>query len=56
MLAACDCERKLRVTPSRSEGQREPAAEARVDVRDVMRTVGLAEALDVRRPDELKLF
>src|SRR6478735_2052710 len=48
VLAARDCERELRIAPSRREGQREPTAEARVDVRDVMRTVGLAEALDVR--------
>ena len=56
MLAARERERELRIAPSRRERQREAAAEARVDVGDVMRTVGLAEALDVRRPDELKLF
>src|SRR5438093_3696788 len=56
MLAARECERKLRITSAGGEWQRKAAAEPRVDVREVVRPVGLAEALDVRRPDELELL
>src|SRR2546430_15337630 len=53
-LAAGQRERELGIAPTRSEGKGKTAAEARIDVRQEMRAVGLAETLDVRRPDELQ--
>src|SRR3954453_20890112 len=51
-LAGGNCEGQLRVPAPGGSRQREGAAEARVDVGDAVRPVRLAEALDVRRPDE----
>src|SRR5919197_2742021 len=54
--AAPERECELRVAAARGERQREAAAETRVDVRDQVRTVVLAETLNVRRPDEPQLL
>ena len=51
-LAVRERERELRVAAAGGERQREGAAEARVDVGHGERAVGLAEALDARRPDD----
>ena len=48
-LAVRERERQLRVARAGRAREREAAAEARVDVGDRQRAVGLAEALDVRR-------
>src|SRR4051812_44311257 len=49
-LASRQRERQLRVAAPRGGRQRESAAEARVDVRHLVRPVRLAEALDAGRP------
>src|SRR3954470_1816853 len=53
-LAAGERQRELRVAAPGCGRQREPAAEAGVDVRDVVHAVALPEALDVRGPDEVE--
>src|SRR5437588_2980767 len=55
-LAARQRERELGVLAPGSEGQRKTAAEARIDVGDEVRAVVLAEALDVRGPDQPQLL
>ena len=51
-LAPRERERELRVAASRGEGKREGSAEAGIDVGDRQGAVRLAEALDVRGPDD----
>src|SRR5436309_14562016 len=55
-LTARQRERELGISPAGSEREREAAAEARVDVGDEVRSIGLTEALDVRRAHELQLL
>src|SRR5207302_5290768 len=47
-VAVRDREDELRVAAAGREREREAATEARIDVRDAVRAVGLSEALDVR--------
>src|SRR6185312_11041544 len=55
-FAACEGERELRVASTGGEREREAAAEAGVDVGDLVPVVGDAEALDVgRAPDRQRL-
>src|SRR6185295_8491009 len=55
-LAARERESELGVAAACRERERETAAEARIDVGDVVRAVCLTEALDVRGADELELL